>query len=215
MSLKLIGKKKGMVQIFDESGNVVVCTAIQAEPNFVAQVKTKEKDGYCALQIAGVKNRSDKNVSKPLLGHFKKGNIPACQRLSESRLDDVSNYALGQEINVSIFQVGDYVDVIGISKGKGYQGVMKLYGFSGGPASHGSGFHRHAGSTGMRSTPGRSLPGSPRPCHMGVDRVSQQGLKIISVDVEKNLILVRGSIPGHRESIVYIAPAIKKIIKKK
>lgn len=214
MSLKIIGKKKGMIQIFDENGNVVVCTAILAEPNLVAQVKTKEKDGYLALQLASIKKK-EKNVSKPLIGHFKKANIPVCDALAESRLDDVSSYQVGQEITVSAFKVGDKVDVIGISKGKGYQGMIKKYNYAGGPAAHGSSFHRHAGSTGMRSTPGRSFPGDPRPSHMGAERITQQGLEIVGIDVEKNVILVKGSIPGHRESVVFIAPAKKKIIKKK
>lgn len=216
MSLKFMGKKRGMIQYFDETGNVIVGTVIEAEPNVIAQIKTKESDGYNAIQLGfekvqvNDKRTMDKRVSKPLRGHFQKNSIEPRRFLSESRIDNVADYSLGQEINVSAFAEVEYVDVMAQSKGKGYQGVMKLHGYSGGPASHGSGFHRHAGSTGMRSTPGRCLPGGPRASHMGDDRVTVQNLKVVMVNPEENVIIVQGSVPGPRNGLVYISQAVKK-----
>ena len=155
----LMGKKRGMIQLFDDKGNVVPCTVIHAEPNVVTQIKTLEKDGYEAIQLAfdeiRVKDERTiaKRCTKPLLGHFKKAQVAPRRHLFESKVEDISKFEIGQKLNVSLFEGITHVDVIGISKGKGYQGVMKKYRFAGGPASHGSGFHRHAGSTGMRSTP--------------------------------------------------------------
>lgn len=216
MSLKFMGKKRGMIQYFDETGNAIVGTVIEAEPNVIAQIKTKESDGYNAIQLGfekvQVKDKRtmDKRVSKPLRGHFQKNSIEPRRFLSESRIENVADYSLGQEINVSAFAENEYVDVMAQSKGKGYQGVIKLHGYSGGPASHGSGFHRHAGSTGMRSTPGRCLPGGPRPSHMGDDRVTVQNLKVVMVNPEENVIIVQGAVPGPRNGLVYISQAVKK-----
>ena len=211
MTLKIIGKKKGMTQLFDRNGNVVVCTVILAEPNYVTQVRRKEVDGYNAVQLGAIKKR-EKSVSKALRGHFAKAKVEPCQRLLETRVADTSDYQLGQKIDVSCFAEGDFIDIVGKSKGKGFQGVMKLHGFSGGPAAHGSGFHRHAGSTGMRSTPGRCLPGGPRASRMGGETVTVQNLEVIRVDAEKNVIIVKGPIPGFCEGIIYISKA-KKITK--
>ena len=210
-----MGRKKGMVQIFDEEGNVVVCTVIKAESNVVAQIKTKERDGYNALQLGFEKIKGNK-ASKPLRGHYNKNKIECRRVLLESRMDDVDKYFVGQEIDVGIFSNNVYLDVQGVSKGKGFQGVMKLHGFAGGPASHGSGFRRHGGSIGMRSTPGFCFKGSKRPSRMGGNKCMEQNLKIVNIDVNKNVILVKGAVPGSIGSLVCLSPSIKsgkKIIK--
>jgi large subunit ribosomal protein L3 len=214
MARKLMGKKRGMLQLFDETGNAVVCTVIEIEPNVITQIKTKEIDGYTAIQIGFEKittkdERTIGNrVSKPLLGHYKKANLTPCRYLSELRVDSVDEYTVGQELDASIFSEIAYVDATAISKGKGYQGVMKLHNFAGGPASHGSGFHRHAGSTGQRSTPGRCLPGGPRASHMGLERKTIQNLKVMKV--QDNCVIVKGAVPGPRNGLVYVAQAEKK-----
>jgi large subunit ribosomal protein L3 len=213
--LKLLGKKCGMIQMFDANGRVVPCTVIHAEPNVVTQIKTLENDGYEAIQFAfdevRVKDaRTIANrVTKPLRGHFSKAQVLPCRHLRETQVDDISQYQVGQKLGVTVFQNVKYVDVVGVSKGKGYQGVMKLHGFRGGPASHGSGFHRHAGSTGMRSTPGRCLPGGPRPSHMGDDRVTVQNLRVVAIDEAKNLIMVEGATPGAKGALLEICESIK------
>jgi large subunit ribosomal protein L3 len=216
MALKLMGKKRGMMQLFDEQGNTIVCTVIEAEPNVVTQIKTKATDGYEAVQIGFEKvkgkdsARIEERTSKPLRGHFKKANVPARRYLNESRLDKASDYQLGQELGVGTFTVGTYVDVTGQSKGKGFQGTMKLHNFRGGPASHGSSFHRHAGSTGMRTTPGRCFPGGKRASHMGDERVTVQNLLVVLVNEEEHLILVSGAVPGANGSLVSISQAKKQ-----
>lgn len=214
-TLKLMGKKRGMIQLFDETGNAIVCTVIEAEPNVVTQIKTMETDGYNAVQLGYDKivtkdpRTVEKRVSKALVGHYKKASVDPRRHLLESRLDKVDSYTLGQELSVEEFAEVKYIDATAMSKGKGFQGVMKLHNFSGGPASHGSGFHRHAGSTGMRSTPGRCLPGGPRASHMGYDRKTVQNLEVVRIDKEDNLIIVKGAVPGPKNGLVSIAPAIK------
>jgi large subunit ribosomal protein L3 len=221
MALKLMGKKRGMTQRFDETGNIVVCTVIHAEPNVVTQIKRKESDGYNALQLGFDKIATkdprtvEKRVSKQLLGHFKKSNVEPRRYLAESRIDNIDEYSVGQEVGVSLFNEVSYVDVCGVSKGKGYQGVMRRHNFSGGPGAHGSGFHRHGGSTGMRSTPGRTLPGQKKAGHMGCERVTVQNLRVLGVDEGRNLIIIEGAIPGPRGGLVSIAPARKMKQKKK
>ncbi|MCC5832115.1 MAG: 50S ribosomal protein L3 [Chlamydiales bacterium] len=216
-----MGKKRGMTQRFDETGNVVVCTVIHAEPNVVTQIKRKESDGYNALQLGFDKivtkdpRTVEKRMTRQLLGHFKKSNVEPCRYLAESRIDNIDEFSVGQEVGVSLFNETSYVDVSGVSKGKGYQGVMRRHNFRGGPAAHGSGFHRHGGSTGMRSTPGRTLPGQKKAGHMGNERVTVQNLRVLGVDEGRNLIIVEGAIPGPRGSLVSIAPARKKKQKKK
>lgn len=212
MSLNLLGKKKGMTRVFDENGNIVVCTVIEAEPNVVVQVKTTEKDGYQAIQLGGIKvpESKKKNVTKPLVGHFAKAKVEPRRHLLESRVDKTDEYEVGKEVGIDYFSDSEFVDVIGTSKGKGFQGVMKRHGFAGGPGAHGSGFHRTAGSTGMRSTPGRCLPGRRMAGQMGAKRVSSMNLKVVKVDPEKQLILVKGAVPGARNSLVFIRKSIKK-----
>lgn len=220
MARKLMGKKRGMVRLFTKDGSPVACTVLEIEPNVVTQLKTTEVDGYEAIQLGfdEVKTKDprtvENRVTKPLLGHFKKAGLQARRALHEIRVEDASQFQVGQPFTVSTFDEVEYIDVTGTSKGKGYQGVIKKYGFSGGPASHGSGFHRHAGSTGMRSSPGRCLPGGPRPSHMGDVRVTVQNLKIFAIDVEKGLIIVEGAVPGAKNGLVVLSEATKKQNKK-
>ena len=210
-----MGKKLGMTTVFNESGAIIPCTVISMEPNVVTQVKSEEIDGYDAIQIGYDKvvaknvKKIESKVKKGPFGHFKKANVEARRHLKESRVA-TSEYQIGQELDVTIFEGMKFVDVQGVSKGKGYQGVMKKYNFKGGPAAHGSGFHRHAGSTGMRSTPGRCLPGGPRASRMGGEYKTVQSLPVVTVDKEKNLIIVKGSIPGTKGSLVVINKSIKK-----
>lgn len=216
MALKLMGKKQGMTQLFDDKGQAIVCTVISIEPNVVAQIKTEANDGYKALQLAYEKivvkdpRRIEKLLKKPVAGHYAKREIAARRHMQESRLEDTDSYQLGQEIGVELFGDGTYVDVSSRSKGKGFQGVIKLHKMSGGPASHGSGFHRHMGSTGMRTTPGRSLPGGKRASHMGSKMTTVQNLKIFRADKENGLLLVMGPVPGAKGALVTIQVAKKK-----
>lgn len=216
MALRFMGKKRGMTQLFDEKGNAIVCTVIEAEPNVVVQVKTKEIDGYDAIQLGFDEVQTEdprtveSRVTKPLRGHFAKAGIAPRRYLAESRVENVEQYKAGDAVTLESFTDVGFVDVMSISKGKGYQGVMKLYNYAGGPAAHGSGFHRHAGSTGMRSTPGRCFPGGKRASHMGSDRKTVQNLEVVKVSVEDNVILVKGQVPGSRNSLVYISAAVKK-----
>ena len=221
MSLKLMGKKRGMTQHFDDKGNVIVCTVIEAEPNVVTQVKTKQSDGYQAIQlgfetiVVNDPRTMVKRSSKPMIGHFQKAGVEPRRYVIESRLDNVESYTPGQAISLAEFNEVPYVDVSGTSKGKGYQGVMKRHNFAGGPASHGSSFHRHAGSTGMRSTPGRCLPGGKKAGQMGFKNVTVQNIRVVAVYPEDNVILLEGQVPGARNGLVYISPAVKKSIAKK
>jgi large subunit ribosomal protein L3 len=217
MTLKLMGKKRGMTRLFDESGSQVVCTVISAEPNIITQIKRKEKEGYEALQFSAfkVKPSKVKNVSKPLRGHFAKASVEPRAHIAESRVASVEEYQIGQEVGVGHFADIEYVDIQGVSKGKGHQGVMKRHNFAGGPAAHGSGFHRHGGSCGMRSSPGRCLPGQKKSGRMGGDTVTLQNLRVVKVDEEKQVLIVEGAVPGARDGLLYITKAIKKTGQKK
>lgn len=210
MSLTLIGQKKGMMQIFDDKGKLVVCTVILAEPNTVLQVKRRETHGYNSVQLAGMPLSESRaaRLPKPLKGQYAKAKVQSCRVMHESRLDDVEAYQVGQTIDLSLFASAGYVDIEGVSKGKGYQGVMKLYNMAGGPGAHGSGFHRHMGSTGMRSTPGRCFPGGKRASRMGGDRTTVQNLRVVAV--KGNLLLVEGAVPGSRSGVVYIRESKKR-----
>lgn len=212
MTLKFMGKKRGMTRLFDEKGNQVVCTVISAEPNIVTQVKRKATDGYEAVQLSAVEVKPSKvrNVSKPLKGHYAKAGVNPRRYSVETRLDSAEDFALGQEIGIGVFSDISHVDVSAISKGKGHQGVIKRHHFRGGPASHGSGFHRHGGSCGMRSTPGRCLPGQKKSGRMGAEKVTTQSLRVVRIDEERRVILVEGSVPGARDGLVYLTSAIKK-----
>ncbi len=210
MPLTLIGQKKGMAQVFDKDGKVVVCTVILAEPNTVLEIKRKETHGYNGIQLAGIPMTKSQaaRANKPIKGHYAKAQVEPCRVILESRLDEVDQYQIGQKLDVSLFADVGFVDVEGVSKGKGFQGVMKLFNMAGGPGAHGSGFHRHMGSTGMRSTPGRCFPNGKRASRMGGDRKTVQNLRVVAV--KGNLLLVEGAVPGAPSGIVYIRKAKKK-----
>lgn len=212
MEKVLIGRKVGMTQIFADDGAAVPVTVIEAEPSVVIQKKTKETDGYDAIQI-GYGRIRQKRVTKALQGHFKKADKGFFRILREFRAD-VNNYELGQELKVDLFQVGDYVDVVGTTKGKGFAGGVKRHGFRGGRASHGSMFHRAPGAIGASAEPSRVLKGKKLPGHMGDVRKTTQNLLVMGVRPENNLILVKGSIPGCRNGIVLVRQAVKKVAKK-
>ncbi len=197
----LLGTKLGMTQIFKEDGTVVRCTVIQAGPCVVTQKKTVEKDGYAATQI-GYGEVKPRRLNKPLLGHFKKAGVPPKRHLIEVRGEH--DLKVGDTVTVDIFNVGDRVKVTGISKGKGFQGVMKRHGFGGGPGYHGAHFHRAPGSIGASADPSRVFPGSRLPGHMGNVRVTQTGLTVVATDPDRNLVLVKGAVPGSRGSLVVI-----------
>lgn len=216
MALKLMGKKRGMTQHFDAAGNVVTCTVIHAEPNIITQIKKKDADGYNAIQLGFEKvitedpRTLEKRVTKPLLGHFQKAKVEPRRYLAEARIENVEEYAVGQELGVALFTDISHVDISGVSKGKGFQGVIKRHGFSGGPAAHGSGFHRHGGSTGMRTTPGRCLPGIKKAGRMGGENVTVENLRVVCVDADRNLLIVEGAVPGPVGGLVSFAVAKKK-----
>ena len=206
----IIGKKVGMSQIFDENGKVIPVTVIEAGPCVVVQKKTAEKDGYNAVQLAygAIK---PKNVNKPATGHFEAAGVTPRRHLVELRTADASEYTLGQEVSADAFEAGQVVDVTGVSKGKGTAGVMKRHGFHGLRATHGvHRKHRSPGSIGQSSTPSRVFPGMKMAGRMGVDKVTVQNLTIHSVDAERGLILVKGSVPGPKGSLVVLRTAAKK-----
>lgn len=208
MKKGIIGRKVGMTQIFDEKGNVIPVTVIEAGPCVVAQVKTVETDGYDALQL-GFGEVKEKHINKPEKGHFAKAGLEAKKHLREFRLESVEGVKVGDEVKADVFEAGEKVDVQGISKGKGFQGVIKRHGQHRGPMGHGSMYHRRPGSMGPTSTPGRVLPGKRLPGHMGVETVTVQNLEVVKVDLDKNVILVKGSVPGAKKSILKIKSSVK------
>lgn len=211
MKKLLIGRKLGITQIFAEDGGSVPVTVIEAEQSVVIQKKTQKTDGYDALQL-GYGRIRQKNVTKAVQGHLRKANKGLFRVLKEFRTV-TDSYELGQELKVDMFQVGDHVDVVGTTKGKGFAGVIKRHGFSGGRATHGSMFHRAPGSIGASAEPARVLKGKKLPGQMGDVRKTIQNLLVVSVRPERNLILVKGSIPGSKNSIVIISEAIKWVDK--
>lgn len=204
----ILGKKLGMTQVFTPEGNVLPVTVIEAGPNVVLQKKDVENDGYEAIQI-GYADKKEKNANKPELGHAKKANTTPKRYVKELRGIDLSQYEVGQELKADIFTEGEFVDVTGISKGKGFAGVIKRWGQSRGPMAHGSRYHRRPGSMGSiqanRVPKGKRLPG-----HMGTDTITIQNLEVVKVDTERNVILVKGSIPGAKNSFVKIRSSVKK-----
>lgn len=203
----ILGTKLGMTQIFTEEGIVLPVTVVEAGPVVVTQIKTTEKDGYNAIQV-GFKDAKEKSLNKPQKGHLAAANVLK-KHLKEFRVDSVEGYTVGQAINADLFAAGEKIDVTGISKGKGFQGPIKRHGQSRGPESHGSRYHRRPGSMGACSFPGRVFKNKKLAGHMGSVTVTVQNLEVVRVDAEKNLILVKGAIPGAKGSIVTIKEAVK------
>ena len=208
MKKALIGKKLGMTQIFDENGTVIPVTVLEAGPCVVAQVKTLENDGYEAIQL-GFGEVKENKLNKPEKGHFAKANVTAKKHLREFRLDSIEGIKVGDELKANVFAEGEKIDVQGTSKGKGFQGVIKRHGQHRGPMGHGSMYHRRPGSMGSTSTPGRVFKGKKLPGHMGRVTVTIQNLDVVKVDLDKNVILVKGSVPGPKGAILKIKSAIK------
>lgn len=208
----ILGRKVGMTQVFTKDGKLVPVTVVSVTPNVVMQVKTKETDGYSAIQL-GVVDKKEKNASKQAVGHAKKANTTPKRYLKELRNVD-REYSLGEVLNANIFEVGEYVDVTGTSKGKGFQGVIKRHNQSRGPMGHGSHYHRGPGSMGTM-LPKRVLKGKKLPGHMGNVTITIQNLQIMEVNPEENYILVSGNIPGAKDSLVLIKSSIKNNNKKK
>ena len=197
-----------MTQVFDKENRLVPVTVIELGPCTVTQVKTKETDGYNAIQLGFGKKKASR-LSQSMEGHFKKAGVTPAQTLSEVRTDAAPSQKVGEVLDASVFAEGQFVDVIGVTKGRGFQGVMKRHKFGGGPAAHGSMFHRRGGSYGMRQTPGHIFPGKKMPGHMGDVRRTMQNLQVVRVITDKNVILVKGSIPGANDCIVYVRDAKK------
>lgn len=224
MKKAILATKVGMTQIFSEDGTLVPVTVLQAGPCVVTQVKTEENDGYSAVQVGFVDKRERiinkdaggkrevihrHGVSKPMAGHFKKAGVSAKRYVREFRFENAGEYALGAEIKADIFATGDKVDASAISKGKGFQGAIKRFGQHRGPMKHGSKFHRHQGSNGACSSPSRVFKGKGMPGHMGCVKVTVQNLEVVRVDAEKNLLLVKGSVPGAKKALVTIKETTK------
>ncbi|HHT64593.1 MAG: 50S ribosomal protein L3 [Caldicoprobacterales bacterium] len=208
MQKAILGKKLGMSQIFTEDGLLVPVTVVEAGPCVVTQVKTEEKDGYHALQV-GFDDIRTKLVNKPLKGHFDKGNVPYKRYIREFKLDNAQDYSVGSEIKADIFKAGDKVDVSGISKGKGFAGTIKRWNQHRGPMSHGSRYHRRPGSMGPGSSPGRVFKTKRLPGRMGYDRVTVANLEVVKVDAERNLLLIKGAVPGSRGTLLTIKETVK------
>ncbi len=208
MNKGLIGKKLGMTQIFDEQGKVIPVTVIEAGPCVVAQVKTVETDGYNAIQL-GFGDVKESKINKPEKGHFAKSKLTPKKHLREFRLDSVENINVGDELKADTFTAGDQLDIQGTSKGKGFQGVIKRHGQSRGPMGHGSMYHRRPGSMGPTSTPGRVFKGKKLPGHMGSQTITIQNLEVVRVDLDKNVILIKGSVPGAKGAILKLKTSVK------
>ncbi len=208
MQKAILATKVGMTQIFNEDGVLTPVTVLQAGPCAVTQVKTVENDGYSAVQV-GFGEIREKLVNKPRKGHFAKAGVSSKRYLKEFRFDNAEEYQVGQEIKADIFSEGDKVDATAKSKGKGFQGAIKRHGQSRGPMTHGSKFHRHAGSNGACSDPSKVFKGKGMPGHMGAVKVTVQNLEIVRIDAENNLILVKGAVPGPKKAMVMLKESVK------
>ena len=224
MKKAILATKVGMTQIFKEDGSLVPVTVLQAGPCVVTQIKTVENDGYEAVQVGFVDKKEritnkDKNgkkevvhrhgVGKAMKGHFDKAGVPAKRYVREFKFENVNDYALGNEIKADIFEAGDKIDASAVSKGKGFQGAIKRHGQHRGPMAHGSKFHRHQGSNGACSSPSRVFKGKGMPGHMGCVKVTVQNLEVVRVDAEKNLLLVKGSVPGPKKALITVRETVK------
>lgn len=208
MKKAILGKKLGMTQLFCDDGKMIPVTVVEAGPCVVVQKKTVETDGYEAVQF-GFSDKEERKMNKPLKGHFDKAGVAYKRYLREFRLDDISSLNVGDEIKADVFEAGEVVDVTGRTKGRGYTGTVKRWNTHRGPMSHGSGYHRGVGSMGACSDPSRVYKGKKLPGHYGNEQVTIQNLDIARVDAERNLILVKGAIPGPKNGLVYIKSAIK------
>ncbi len=204
----IIGRKIGMTQIFTEKGDVVPVTVVEAGPIYVSQIKTVETDGYNAIQVSYEKKKQN-HINKPEKGHFDKAGLDVMKHVQEFRLEDVSEYTVGQEIKADLFETGELVDVIGTSKGKGHAGTIKRWNNHRGPMSHGSKHRRRPGSIGNASYPGRVIKGMKMSGHLGHARTTIQNLEVVSVDAERNLLLIKGAIPGPKKGIVTVRSSVK------
>ena len=209
MKKAILATKVGMTQIFNENGSLIPVTVLQATPNVVTQVKTEENDGYAAVQV-GFGEIRDVLVNKPRKGHFAKAGVANKRFLREFKFENAAEYTVGQEIKADIFAEGDKIDATGISKGKGFQGAIKRHGLSRGPMKHGSKYHRHAGSNGPATTPGRVFKGKHMPGQMGAVKVTVQNLEVVKVDTENNLLLVKGAVPGSKKALLVLKETVKK-----
>ena len=208
MKKAILATKVGMTQIFNEDGVLTPVTVLQAGPCVVTQVKTQDNDGYSAVQV-GFADKRENLVNKPMKGHFDKAGVSCKRFVREFKLEGAEEMALGQEIKCDVFAAGDKIDATAISKGKGFQGAIKRHGQSRGPMAHGSKYHRHAGSNGAASDPSKVFKGKHMPGHMGSKKITVQNLVVVRVDAENNLLLVKGSVPGPKKSLVTIKEAVK------
>ena len=208
MKKAILATKVGMTQIFNEDGVLTPVTVLQAGPCVVTQVKTLENDGYEAVQV-GFADKREKLVNKPMKGHFDKAGVSYKRFVREFRFENASEYNVKDEIKADIFAAGDKIDATAISKGKGFQGAIKRHGQSRGPMAHGSKFHRHQGSNGSATTPGRVFKGKGLPGQMGAKRITIQNLEVVRVDAENNIILVKGAVPGPKKSLVTLKETVK------
>ncbi|MDH5433267.1 MAG: 50S ribosomal protein L3 [Gammaproteobacteria bacterium] len=209
MTIGIVGRKCGMTRVFDENGVSTPVTVIEVTPNRIAQVKTQEKDGYQAIQVTAGERKASR-VNRPQAGHFKKAGIEAGRGLWEFRADSLEGFEMGGEIKVDIFEAGQVVDVTGTSKGKGFAGAIKRWNFRTQDATHGNSLsHRAPGSIGQNQTPGRVFKGKKMSGHMGAERVTTQNLSVVRVDVERNILLIKGAVPGSAGSDVIVCPAVK------
>ncbi len=209
MKKAMMGRKIGMTQIFNEDGKVIPVTVVEAGPLTVVQKKTVETDGYNAVKV-GYEKVADKKLTKPALGQFTKSKLAPMKNLKEFRFEDVSGFEVGQEIKAAdMFQSGDKIDVSGISKGKGFQGTIKRYGQKGGMETHGSMYHRRVGSMSANTNPARVFKGKKLPGHMGMENITVQNLEVVRVDADRNLILIKGAVPGPKGGLLVIKNTVK------
>ncbi len=204
----IIARKIGMTQVFSENGTLIPVTVLEAGPCVVTQRKTVEKDGYQAVQV-GFTDVKLKHVTKPVKGHFDKANVTPKKVLKELRLESIDGLEVGTEIKADVFASGDKVDVSGISKGKGFQGAIKRHGQSRGPMSHGSKYHRGLGSLSSGTTPGKVKKNKPMPGHMGDEKITVQNLEVVRSDADKNLLLIKGAVPGSKGTVLFVKNSVK------